>query len=379
MTMLHQDVSGRQRAPQPRRRINLSLVLLVLVLIVPPLVAEPLDLTKLSRLVVLVLAVLGVNLLTGYTGLISLGHGVFVGVGAFAMANFIDWGISLYLAGFLATVFAGVVGLLLGLPALRIKGIYLALVTFGIALAFGPVARRLGSWTGGTSGRTVNNDAFVPPSFLGLDDHVHIWRYGVCLAVVGVWFWITRNLVNSRIGRALRTVRDNEPAAATFGVNVRNAKIGALAVSSAMAGTAGALQVILNPYVGFSDFDAFLSLRLYAAAVIGGLGTLAGAVYGVIALIVVPSVGSTWTWLETTLDPVPLLNLVLPAIFQVLDWLYSAITAIPFVGTIIGNFLDLFRSESVLFGAGLVIMTFLAPSGIAGLIKDRGRGKSSPS
>ena len=109
-------------------------------------------------------------------------------------------------------------------------------------------------------------------------------------AVVGLWFWLVRNLINSRMGRALRTVRDNEAAAATFGVSVRYAKAGSLAISSAMAGTAGALQAILNPYVGFSDFDAFLSLRLYAAAVIGGLGTLVGAVYGVIALIVVPAV-----------------------------------------------------------------------------------------
>lgn len=332
MTVLRDDVVTVPELPRRSRRVTIGLGLLVVLLVIPPLVAEPLDLNKLSRLVVLVLAVLGVNLLTGYTGLISLGHGVFVGVGAFAMANFIDWGISLYLAGFFATLFAGLVGLLLGLPALRIKGIYLALVTFGIALAFGPVARRLGSWTGGTSGRNVDNEAFVPPSFLGLDDHVHIWRYFVCLVIVGLWFWLVRNLVNSRMGRALRTVRDNEPAAATFGVNVRYAKVGALAVSSAMAGTAGALQAILNPYVGFSDFDAFLSLRLYAAAVIGGLGTLVGAIYGVLALIVVPFVNGA---------------------------------------------LDLLDSDTVVFGAGLVIMTFLAPSGIAGLAKGWGRGKSS--
>lgn len=299
---------------------RLLIFLLIVAVTVPPFVANNLELTKLSRLVVLVLAVLGVNLLTGYTGLISLGHGVFVGVGAFAMANFIDWGISLYLAGFLATVFTGFIGLLLGLPALRIKGIYLALVTFGMALAFGPVARRLGTWTGGPSGRNVNNDAFVPPSFLGLDDHVQAWRYVVCLVVVGLWFWLARNLINSRMGRALRTVRDNEAAAATFGISVRYAKAGALAISSAMAGTAGVLQAILNPYVGFSDFDAFLSLRLYAAAVIGGLGTITGAIYGVLALIVVPAVNGA---------------------------------------------LELLESDTVVFGAGLIIMTFLAPGGLA--------------
>lgn len=309
----------------------IGLAALVLAIVVPPFVADPLELTRLSRLIVLILAVLGVNLLTGYTGLVSLGHGVFVGVGAFAMANFIDLGIGLIAAGVLATLFTGLIGLLLGLPALRVKGLYLALVTFGIALAFGPFARRLGAWTGGVTGRTVDNEAFAPPEFLGLRDHVGVWRYCVCIVVVGLWFWLTRNLINSRMGRALRTIRDDESAAATFGIDVRLTKAGALAISSAMAGTAGVLQAILNPYLSHSDFDAFLSLRLYAAAVIGGLGTLVGAVFGVLALIVVPAVNGA---------------------------------------------LDLLDSDRVVFGAGLVLMTFLAPTGIAGLFADR-NGKSS--
>lgn len=321
--------------PTTRRRVTrrqlVGVAALAVVIVVPPLVANPLELTRLSRLIVLVLAVLGVNLLTGYAGLISLGHGVFVGVGAFTMANLLDQGMSLFLAGLLATVFTSVVGLILGLPALRVKGLYLALITFGIALAFPPFLRRLGTWTGGVTGRTVNNEAFVPPSFLGLDDHLHVWRYGVSLVVVAIWFWLARNLVNSRIGRAVRTLRDNEASAATFGVNVPVVKAGALAISAAMAGTAGAMQAILNPYVSHVDFDAFLSLRLYAAAVLGGLGTLIGAIYGVGALIVVPALNGA---------------------------------------------IGLLDNEAVVFGAGLVIMTFVAPNGIAGLLDGRGRGKS---
>ncbi len=322
-------------APESGQRLSsrakIGLTVLAIIAIIPPFVTNPLELTKLSRLVGLVLAVLGVNLLTGYTGLISLGHGVFVGVGAFAMANFIDQGMSLFLAGILATLFTGVIGLVLGLPALRVKGIYLALVTFGIALAFPPFARRLGPWTGGVSGRTVDNSAFVPPSFLGLDDNVQVWRYGACLAVVTLWFWLIRNLVTSRMGRALRTVHDNEAAAATFGINVPYAKAGALAISAAMTGTAGVMQAILNPYIGHGDFDSFLSLRLYAAAVIGGLGTLAGAIYGVLALIAVPAINSA---------------------------------------------LDLLDRDAIVFGGGLIIMTFVAPAGIAGLFNGKGRGKS---
>jgi len=338
-TARNQQVAAVQdRPPSEAKKLTtrsrIGLAVLAIAVIIPPFVTTALELTKLSRLVVLVLAVLGVNLLTGYTGLISLGHGVFVGVGAFAMANLIDQGMSLYLAGILATLFTGAVGLVLGLPALRVRGLYLALVTFGTALAFPPFARRLGTLTGGVNGRTVDNEAFVAPSFLGLDDHVHIWRYGVCLAVVALWFVIIRNLINSRMGRALRTVRDNEPAAATFGISVRYAKAGALAISAAMTGTAGVMQAILNPYVSHASFDSFLSLRLYAAAVIGGLGTLAGAIYGVLALILIPTINGA---------------------------------------------IELLDSDAIVFGAGLIIMTFVAPAGIAGLFEGWGRGKSDPS
>ena len=212
---------------QVGRGAKIGMAVLTLAILIPPFVTTSLELTKLSRLAVLVLAVLGVNLLTGYTGLISLGHGVFVGVGAFAMANFIDQGLSLYIAGFLATIFTGLIGLILGLPALRVRGLYLALVTFGTALAFPPFARRLG-YLGPEAcrGETWTTMHSPPPAFLRLDDHVHVWRYGICIAVVALWFVIIRNLVDSRMGRALRTVRDNESAAATFGISVRYAKAG---------------------------------------------------------------------------------------------------------------------------------------------------------
>lgn len=334
MTVTQTRISTTDTPPETSRLAWIGWALLALAAVIAPLVTDPLELTRLSRLVVLVLAVLGVNLLTGYTGLISLGHGVFVGVGAFTMANLIDQGMSLFLAGLLATAFTGVVGLILGLPALRVRGLYLALITFGIALAFPPFARRLGSWTGGVTGRTVANENFAPPSFLGLDEHVHVWRYAVCLVVVALWFLLTRNLVNSRAGRSIRTLRDNEAAAATFGVNVAATKAGALAISAAMTGTAGALQAILNPYVSHGDFDAFLSLRLYAAAVLGGLGTLVGAVLGVLALIIVP---------------------ILNGVVGIVD------------------------NEQVVFGAGLIIVTFVAPSGLAGLLAGRGRGNTSDS
>ncbi len=300
-------------------------------LIAVPLLASELQLRRFTQVLVLVLAVLGVNLVTGYTGLISLGHGVFVGIGAFAMANFLDeWNLTFFLALPLAAGVAGLAGLILGMPALRVRGIYLALITFGFALVFGPVARRLGSITGGPTGRSINRN-LDPPAFLGLpEDYFQHYRYALCLLVVGIWFWIVRNLVESRMGRALRSVRDDQLAAVVFGVNPVTVKAGVFSLSAAMAGTAGALQAYLFPFVSHADFDVFLSLRLYAAAVLGGLGSIAGAIYGVVALIIVPA---------------------------------------------LNGLIGIIGSEEIVFGLGLIVLTYIAPNGIAGIV-DRRRAEA---
>lgn len=293
-------------------------------LVIMPIVATELQLRRFTQLLVLVLAVMGVNLITGYAGVFSLGHGVFVGIGGFAMAELVDdRGFPMLPALITASVIAGLFGVVLGLPALRIRGVYLALITFGFALAFGPIARRLGGITGGPTGRTVEAD-FSPPAWTGLGtERTQLYRYLVCLIVVAVFFWIMFNLVNSRVGRSIRALRDDQLAAQVFGVNPTLTKTAVFGLSSAMAGASGALQVFLFPFVSHDNFDVFLSLRLYAAAVLGGLGTIVGAVYGVIALIVVPALNGI----------------------------------IGFIG-----------SESVAFGLGLVVLTYLAPDGVAGVI-----------
>lgn len=299
---------------------------LLAILFVIPAVTSDLQLRRLSQLIVLVLAVLGVNLLTGYTGLISLGHGVFVGIGAFLTANLLDTGMPLWTAVVIATALTGGIGIVLGLPAIRLRGISLALITFGYAVAFQPISKRFGRFTGGTGGRRVDAE-FMPPAALGIDDYAPIWRYVVCLAVVATWFLLIRNLINSRMGRAARAVRDGERAAEQFGVDVVAVKTGVLAVSAAMTGTAGALQVAMFPWVSADQFDTLLSLRLYAAAVLGGLGTMLGALFGIIALIVFP---------------------------------------------VINNLTGVLDNDAVVFGLGLVIMSLVAPNGLAGLIARRG-------
>jgi branched-chain amino acid transport system permease protein len=276
-----------------------------------------------SRVFVLILAVLGVNLLTSTTGLISLGHGVFVGIGAFSMANLLDENIPVIVALVLATAVAGFAGMIVALPALRVRGPYLALITLGLSVIFPPIGRRLGKFTGSALGRSVNVDGFDPPDFLRLDDHPHIWNYVVCLMVVSVWFLLARNLLNSRIGRAIRASKDHEHAAAAFGVNLAMAKTGTFGISAAMAGTAGALQAIIDPYLNTNDYDWTLSLKLYTSAVIGGLGSLLGAVVGAVIYVGLP-------WLNEVLG--------------------------------------LLDSPSLAFGLGLLIIIIAAPNGVVGLL-----------
>jgi branched-chain amino acid transport system permease protein len=297
--------------------------IVALVLVAAPFLTSDLQLRRFSQVLVLVLAVLGVNFCTGYVGLVSLGHGVFVGVGAFAMANFLDdLSLPFLPALLLSTVTAGLFGVVLGLPALRVKGIYLALLTFGFALVFGPVTRRLGSITGGVNGRSVEFDG-SPPAWTGLpDERTQLYRYVLCVLVVLVWFVLVHGLINSRMGRAMRAVKDDETAAASFGVDLTVIKTGAFGISAAMAGSAGALQTFLFPFVSHTKFDVFLSLRLYAAAVIGGLGYVVGAVYGVASLLLVPRLGTILGWLG---------------------------------------------SETIIFGLALILLTYLAPTGLAGL------------
>lgn len=298
-----------------------------IVLLLLPLLVNSITLRRTAGVIVLTLAVLGVVVATGYGGLISLGHGAFVGVGAFAMGAFLDFvGLPFVLALVANFIFCWCVGWLFGIPALRIKGIYLALITLGLGVVFPPLVKRFPAVTGGVTGRPIDT-TLDAPAWLG-DDHTITYRYFFCLAVCGFMFWLTNNVLRTRMGRAMRAVRDDETAAATFGVNLVRTKAGAFALSVALAGTSGALQAVLFPFVSHDQFTIFLSLRLYAAAVIGGAGYVVGAVYGVIALIIVPAANSAIGFLEN----------------------------------------DVF-----VFGVGLILLTFISPDGIAGWLRRSGR------
>ena len=333
MTALRDDAPAPHReGPAPSRRrstvTRIVVAVVTVILLVLPLVIDQIALRRTASLIVLTLAVLGVVVATGYAGLITLGHGAFVGVGAFAMGAFLDLVGLPFVPALVATfVLSWVVGWLFGLPALRVKGIYLALLTLGLGVIFPSLAKRFPSITGGVSGRPLET-TLEAPEWLG-SDHTITYRYFFCLIVCGLGFWITRNVLEGRMGRAIQAVRDDETSAATFGVNLVRTKTGAFALSAALAGTAGALQAVLFPFVSHEQYDVFLSFRLYAAAVIGGAAYLIGAVYGVIALIVVPA---------------------------------------------INNLLGLFDNDVFVFGVGLILLTFISPDGIAGWLRRSGRG-----
>jgi len=231
------------------------------------------------------IAVLGLNLLVGYSGQISLGHGAFFALGAYASAISIDdLGVPYLLTLPLAGIVCGIAGFLLGLPALRLRGLYLALVTLGLAIATPQIIKRADGLTGGTQGLGV--DKVTAPAWSGLADDQ--WLYFVTLAVTAVMFMLAAFLVRGRVGRALVAIRDNEIAARTMGVDLARFKTGTFAISAAYAGVGGALFTLPIGFLAPESFPLALSFAFLAAIVVGGLATIAGALFGALFIEFVP-------------------------------------------------------------------------------------------
>ena len=314
-----------------------GIAVLCVALAVIPFLTTTTSLRQASQIIVSVLAVLGVNVATGYGGMISLGHGVFVGVGAFATGYYVDdLSMPWLLAITLGAATAGIAGAFVGIPALRIKGIHLALVTLGLAIVFRPLSKRFPSITGGVSGRSIEA-RFDAPGWWPGDGRMasSVYRYVFCVLVVLLALWATWNVVNSRFGRSMRALRDNDTAAAVYGIDLVSARVTTFAISAGLAGLCGALQVVLVPFVSQDKFPAQESRVIYASAVVGGLGTIWGSVLGVVARTVVAKAGDVVAGFDG-LGP-------------------------------IGEFFDLLDESAFVFGLGLIVLTFLFPSGLAGI------------
>jgi branched-chain amino acid transport system permease protein len=225
------------------------------------------------------IALLGLAVLTGYSGQISLGHGAFMAVGGYTTAILsVDHGIRPIWTIPLAGLIAGGSGLLVGLPALRLTGLYLAVVTFGIAVSVPQLLKKFEGFTGGTTGKYGEGLTSQPP--FGLDTTSNHWLYYLTAAIALVLLAAASAIVRTKPGRALQAIRDSEVAAASSGVSVPLYKTFAFGVSAFYAGVAGALYAIANTFVSPDTFEVSLSLYLVVGLVVGGLGSLAGLVGG---------------------------------------------------------------------------------------------------
>jgi len=234
---------------------------------------------QISLMIVYAIAVLGLNLLTGFNGQISLGHGAFFAVGAYVAAIMIDRYEVHYLTTLpVAMLVCFVIGYLFGLPALRLEGHYLALATFGLAIAVPQFLkyRHFEPFTHGVQGINI----FKPDTPFGLPFTPDQWMYLVVLSCAVVMFLLARNLVASRIGRAMMAIRDQPLAADTMGINSAQTKAITFGISALYVGLAGALHAIIFEFVSPDSFRFELSIALLVGAVVGGIATLAGAAVG---------------------------------------------------------------------------------------------------
>ena len=275
--------SGRDRQRWTRAIV---VAVVAIVLAVLPQVLSEFWTTRVSGWIPFAVAALGLTLLTGFNGQISVGHGALYGVGAYSTALAINHWHWPYL---LSIVFSGVlcfaVGLVIGLPAARIKGLYLALVTLSAAALFPQVLEQFSGVTGGSAGlditspelnsRGVMTDRairFEPPGWTGLATDQ--WRYYFLLAIAVLSFLIVRNIIKSRAGRSIIAIRDNETAAKVSGVNVASTKVFIFGISSALAGIGGsmlALYLATQPArLSSGSFTLAASLYFLVAVVIGG-------------------------------------------------------------------------------------------------------------
>jgi branched-chain amino acid transport system permease protein len=288
--------------------------------------------SELASVGIFFIAILGLNVLTGYTGQISLGHGAFMAVGGYTTAILIsDHGVKDVYTIPLAGLVAGLAGFLFGLPALRLSGPYLALATFAVAVATPTVIRRFEDLTGGSSGILL----FEEPGLTGaLLNVVHVpgrtltfndWLYYLTWMIALVLFVAAWAIHHSRIGRALRAIRDSEVAAASSGVNLAAYKTLAFAISAFYAGVAGALLAISATAVQPGSFPVELSIQLLIGLAIGGLGSLVPLVAGAVVIVFLPQ----WAQEISTSPGVP----------------------------------------TVVYGAALIVTMFLLRNGLGGLLR----------
>jgi branched-chain amino acid transport system permease protein len=259
--------------------------LAVLLLYVIPFVIPSYLVSQFATVLAFGIAIIGLNLVTGFGGAITLGHGAFVALGAYVSSILIvRYGWYPLATIPVAAVVCWVAGLCLGFPALRLQGLYLALGTLVLSITVPPLLKRFDTLTGGVQGLIVGNPS--PPKWLPLDDSQWIYFVSLVLALIG--YVVARRIVRGALGRALIATRDNMLVAAVMGVSRLNLTTATFAVSSLYAGVAGALYAMIVGFVSPDTFSVMLSLSLFVAAVVGGVTSLFGAFLGALFIQFVP-------------------------------------------------------------------------------------------
>lgn len=240
---------------------------------------------QLSIALTYAVAILGLNLIMGFNGQISLAQGVFFAVGGYVVAILMaTYGFSFWAALPPAVIAATALGVIIGVPALRLQGLQLAIITLMLAAVVPPLILRLEPWTKGTQGMALT--APHVPSWLPISQDAYLYYIcfaGACFAIV-----VMLQLVRGETGRRLRAVRDNPLIAEAFGVDIARTKVAAFAVSAAFAGFAGGLFAMVNAFVSPDSFALFKSFEFVAGAIIGGITSIAGAFIGAIIVVFLP-------------------------------------------------------------------------------------------
>jgi branched-chain amino acid transport system permease protein len=267
---------------------NLTLALVLMLALALPFAVKNFVVFQLTMAMVYAIAILGLNLLTGFNGQFSLGHSAFFGLGAYTTAILMEHAdmnylLTLPIAGIVCFVF----GFLFGLPALRLAGTYLALATFALAVATPQLLKLtpFEGWTGGVQGIVI----IKPDAPFGLPLTADQWLYFVTLGVGLVLTIFAINLVNSRTGRALIAIRDNPIAARAMGIDVSLYKTLTFGVSALYTGIAGGLSAIVVQFVAPDSFTFLLSVALFVGLVVGGVGSIPGALVGGLFVLFVPN------------------------------------------------------------------------------------------
>jgi branched-chain amino acid transport system permease protein len=329
----------------PKKWLLVLLALAFLVPLLQPLLPDVVSNYRLflvSTMIIAAIAVLGLNLLTGFNGQISLGHSAFYAVGAYTAAILMDKLDMPYYATLpIAAVMCFIVGYLFGLPALKLEGHYLALATFALALSVPQILKYkwLEDLTGGVQGIVLSK----PEVPFGLPLNEDQWLYYYCLVVMVLLYWAAANILNSRSGRAMMAIRDQYMAADTMGIDTALYKTVTFGISAAYTGVAGALSASAIAFVAPDSFNFFLSIKFLIGLVVGGVGSLAGSVVGGIFYVLVDN---------------------------------SAQALSTFIKNDLGLPFDL--SAYTVFGVILIVLMYLMPMGIVGGVYYLVRSLRSP-